>query len=442
MPIKVRNDHELIYQAVQSPVTLSAYRQFKYEDHGIQGDNEVGNERSAEPGRVVANGNHARLRNEGTTKNTCHSDKQSDTNKTCHSEEHKRRGIWVCTLLGITMKQISWQLPLLPSSRIAALGQRRSSPKLPNDPITQFLDQTMNAVLIIDKPAGLTSHDVVNRVIRILQERSVGHLRHARSASSRRATAGGDQQSDPAGAVLHFTREDLRGTIRFGFATDTCDAEGRCSRSSPSRRPVDGPSMRTGNPIWEAWSSRRHHRSRLRRFKACPPTNWLANTPKFRSIQFKSKLKNSRLYRSKTTAPVSVPASPPEPMCALSRTIWVKSWDTALTWNRSRRTAVGEFELANAHTLEELDAALKMGEADDLFIHPRKLLPQFPSVTANDEMAGRIRSGRPVNLPELSQARMVKVFAGQRELIAIATRVAGTLFHAKIVLAGEHGHSA
>jgi len=34
----------------------------------------------------------------------------------------------------------------------------------------------MNAVLIIDKPAGLTSHDVVNRVRRILQERSVGHL--------------------------------------------------------------------------------------------------------------------------------------------------------------------------------------------------------------------------------------------------------------------------
>jgi tRNA pseudouridine55 synthase len=37
-------------------------------------------------------------------------------------------------------------------------------------------------------------------------------------------------------------------------------------------------------------------------------------------------------------------------------------------------------------------------------------------------------------LPELSRARHVKVFAGQRELIAIATRVAGTLFHPKIVL--------
>ncbi len=34
----------------------------------------------------------------------------------------------------------------------------------------------LNAVLIIDKPAGLTSHDVVNRLRRITGERSIGHL--------------------------------------------------------------------------------------------------------------------------------------------------------------------------------------------------------------------------------------------------------------------------
>jgi tRNA pseudouridine55 synthase len=34
----------------------------------------------------------------------------------------------------------------------------------------------MNGVIIIDKPAGLTSHDVVNRVRRILGQRSIGHL--------------------------------------------------------------------------------------------------------------------------------------------------------------------------------------------------------------------------------------------------------------------------
>src|SRR5437867_3777244 len=36
--------------------------------------------------------------------------------------------------------------------------------------------ESMNGVLIIDKPSGMTSHDVVNRVRRIAQERSVGHL--------------------------------------------------------------------------------------------------------------------------------------------------------------------------------------------------------------------------------------------------------------------------
>jgi tRNA pseudouridine55 synthase len=102
-----------------------------------------------------------------------------------------------------------------------------------------------------------------------------------------------------------------------------------------------------------------------------------------------------------------------------------------------RRTQLAEFELADAHMLEELDAAAQSAEIEDLFVHPRKLLPQFPSVSANEEMTSRIRSGRTVNLPELSRAKQVKVFSGQRELIAIATRVAGTLFHPKIVLSAD-----
>ncbi len=74
--------------------------------------------------------------------------------------------------------------------------------------------------------------------------------------------------------------------------------------------------------------------------------------------------------------------------------------------------------------------------SEALFVHPRKLLPHFPSVTADDLTANRIRSGRTVNLPDLSRARQIKVFVGQRDLIAIATRIAGTLFHPKLVLCG------
>ena len=72
-------------------------------------------------------------------------------------------------------------------------------------------------------------------------------------------------------------------------------------------------------------------------------------------------------------------------------------------------------------------------DIESALVHPRKLLPSLPSVTADEMSLAHIRSGRTVNLPELSRARQIKVFSGQRDLIAIATRVAGTLFHPTIV---------
>jgi tRNA pseudouridine55 synthase len=80
---------------------------------------------------------------------------------------------------------------------------------------------------------------------------------------------------------------------------------------------------------------------------------------------------------------------------------------------------------------------MRQGSVEDLFVHPRKLLPHMPSVTANEESVALIRTGRGVNLPEMSRAPLVKVFCGQRELIAIATRVAGTLFHPGIVFVAD-----
>ena len=66
----------------------------------------------------------------------------------------------------------------------------------------------------------------------------------------------------------------------------------------------------------------------------------------------------------------------------------------------------------------------------------RLVLPEFPAVVASPESAVRMRHGGAVNLPEFSKAAIVRVFAGQRELLAIARRVAGTLFQPKVVLQG------
>ena len=92
----------------------------------------------------------------------------------------------------------------------------------------------MNGLLVMDKPGGMTSHDVVDRLRRITGERSIGHL----------------GTLDPmATGVLpllmgKFTRlaqyfstaeKCYAGTIRFGFATDTYDAEGE--PAGPDRWP-------------------------------------------------------------------------------------------------------------------------------------------------------------------------------------------------------------
>jgi tRNA pseudouridine55 synthase len=103
--------------------------------------------------------------------------------------------------------------------------------------------------------------------------------------------------------------------------------------------------------------------------------------------------------------------------------------------SRLRRTQAGVFTLAEAHTLDKLEPLAGNLEAlEALCIHPRSLLPEMPSVAGDEQTLGRLRNGAQANLPEFSQAPLVKVFAGQRELVGIAKRVAGTLFQPVVVM--------
>ncbi len=99
-----------------------------------------------------------------------------------------------------------------------------------------------------------------------------------------------------------------------------------------------------------------------------------------------------------------------------------------------RRTSAGPFTLADALTLEELAERTQAGTLESTLPHPRLLLPELPSVTADEVTAGKLRNGMAVNLPELTSAHLVKVFESQRDLIAIAKRIAGTLFQPTVVI--------
>src|SRR5579884_1319099 len=83
----------------------------------------------------------------------------------------------------------------------------------------------MNGVLIIDKPSGMTSHDVVARVRRIVQQKAVGHLGTLDPMATGVLPLVLGNMTRLAQFYLS-SQKCYEGAIRFGFATDTYDAEG------------------------------------------------------------------------------------------------------------------------------------------------------------------------------------------------------------------------
>jgi len=292
----------------------------------------------------------------------------------------------------------------------------------------------VDALLIIDKPAGMTSHDVVARVRRIVGEKSVGHL----------------GTLDPmATGVLplvlgRFTRlaqfyneadKRYEGTIQFGWATDTYDAEGQ----------PEGTKQAVELSLEQVQAAAGEFIGEISQYPPPFSAKKIAGIPAHRL---------ARKGQPVELKPKQVEIKALEFYDCGGQTVRFRAWVSSGTYLRSlahdlgkklgcgghlaalKRTAVREFTIDESHSLEQLEQAQASNTLDELFLHPRLVLPEFPAVVASPENAARIRHGGAVNLPEFSKAAIVRVFAGQRELLAIARRVAGTLFQPKVVLQG------
>lgn len=90
----------------------------------------------------------------------------------------------------------------------------------------------LNLLIGVDKPAGMTSHDVVNRVRHAVGERRVGHAGTLDPAATGVMVVGVGQATRLMG---HLTAEkkSYLATIEFGSETDTEDAEGTVIRTAP-----------------------------------------------------------------------------------------------------------------------------------------------------------------------------------------------------------------
>jgi tRNA pseudouridine55 synthase len=289
----------------------------------------------------------------------------------------------------------------------------------------------MNGLLILDKPSGLTSHDVVSIVRRATGEKSIGHL----------------GTLDPmATGVLplllgKFTRlaqffsqaeKTYTGTIRFGFATDTYDSEG-----TPAADP---------QPLTHSLEQLRTLATRFHgEMNQLPPI-------------YSAKKINGVPAHKLARAGAEVPVKPARVNIQHFELLSLEGEEAAFSMQISaggyvrsvahelgqlahcgahlsslRRTQAGPFTLEQSITVEELKR-FTPAEIEARLPHPRTILPEMPSVTIDDQLAGRLRNGMQVNLPNFSAAPLVKVFTGPTDLLAITRRVAGTLMQPIVVM--------
>jgi tRNA pseudouridine(55) synthase len=96
----------------------------------------------------------------------------------------------------------------------------------------------MNGVLVIDKPSGMTSHDVVARVRRILGERRIGHTGTLDPFATGVLVLLVGQATRLA-QFLTAADKEYEAVIRLGFATDTGDREGKEILGSRLEAPVN-----------------------------------------------------------------------------------------------------------------------------------------------------------------------------------------------------------
>ena len=292
----------------------------------------------------------------------------------------------------------------------------------------------LNGVMVIDKPAGWTSHDVVAKMRHILKERSIGHL----GTLDPMATGVLALVIGKMTRLCQFyedSEKTYEGTIRFGFATDTYDADGD---------PV-GTKQTVQVKLEEVAQAALGFVGRIQQRPPAFSAKKIKGIPAYKLARKKQEVELQPVEIEVLELIITgAEGDCCSFRCRVSSGTYVRSLAHEIGEKMGcgahlaslRRTQVAEFGLEDAHSLEQVGGAADAGSVEGLMFHPRRVLPGIPSVTADDETLGKIRHGRSVNLAEFSGAKLVKVFAGQNDLVCLASRVAGSLFHPKVVLMG------
>ncbi|WP_028636077.1 tRNA pseudouridine(55) synthase TruB [Nocardioides sp. URHA0032] len=268
-----------------------------------------------------------------------------------------------------------------------------------------------DGLVVVDKPGGMTSHDVVSRVRRLAGTRKVGHAGTLDPMATGVLVLGLNRATRLLGHLM-LTEKRYDATVRLGVATTTDDAEGEVVATSTTdgldeatiraaAAELVGDLMQVPTAVSAIKVDGKRAYQRVRegedvRLEARPVTVHELTVTDVR-------------VSDATELDITVRCSSGTYVRAIARDLGARlgvgGHLTAL-----RRTAVGPYDLAAAHTLEELE--------EELAVLPIAAAARaaFSSLELDDAQATDVRYGRAL---DLELAGLTAVFAPDGEFLAL-----------------------
>jgi tRNA pseudouridine55 synthase len=276
----------------------------------------------------------------------------------------------------------------------------------------------MDGVLVCDKPAGLTSHDMVARVRRLAGQRRVGHAGTLDPPATGVlvVTLGRATRLLP---YLPLEPKRYLATVRFGSATDTLDAAGQVTRTAPAGH-LDAAGVAAALPGLTGPQQQ------------VPP---MVSAVKVGGERLYAKARRGeeveRAARDITVhalelvgfEPGETPSAVLEVSCSGGTYVRVLAADLGQTLGTVahlaalRRTAVGPFAAEAACSLEELQAAADAGTFEGRLIDPATAMAPAGTRHLTSEEAAALSVGKP--LPATGTPTPLAAIAPDGRLIAV-----------------------